>query len=487
MKNKAKPNILTLIPYGFILFFFLINIYKVISSPAPFYDWDEAIYAQVGREMIQSKSLIPLWQGQIWLDKPPLMPLVYGTVISVFSFVPPEISARILNIALACFVLFLVYRLYKKVIKHPLISTIVLIITAFSPIFLQRVESINIDLFILLGWLGYMLYAENPLVSFLFLAIGVLGKSLIGFYPIVILSLYHGALFLKDRKHKTELVRFVKQALWQVGILSLWYLIMFAMFKGAFWKQHIIESHFRRVSASIESHFGKRTYYVDLLFEQFGLPALFGLLGLLLAAFQLVKKKINAQSFLLATFLTPWFLFLNLTKTKISWYLYPAIPQVAFFITYPITVITKNAKTTILFCLILIVALLWYFMKTNNFFSISYSTYDSSYSLAQRAKIECTALGYLVPRDTRTTFATLDSMGLLITTSKWWGNHPAIVYYSQKPVTFLYSIEELKQYMMKKTGNDCIAIPIADSLDVYSLYRPVYLFESQLLLKKAVQ
>ena len=113
MKNKTISKVLNSIPYCFILLFFLINIFKVINTPTPFYDWDEAIYAQVGHEMIQGKSLIPLWQGQIWLDKPPLMPLVYGTVISVFSFVAPEISARILNIALASFVLFLVYRLYQ--------------------------------------------------------------------------------------------------------------------------------------------------------------------------------------------------------------------------------------------------------------------------------------------------------------------------------------------------------------------------------------
>ena len=58
------------------IFFVVIGV-QIIFRPTPFYDWDESIYAQVGREMIRARSLIPLWQGQFWLDKPPLAPLFY--------------------------------------------------------------------------------------------------------------------------------------------------------------------------------------------------------------------------------------------------------------------------------------------------------------------------------------------------------------------------------------------------------------------------
>ncbi|MDO8610846.1 MAG: hypothetical protein Q7R95_09970, partial [bacterium] len=78
MKNllvQLQKHILIIV---FLVFYFGITSYKFIHTPTPFYDWDESIYAQVGREMINQKSVIPLWQGKFWLDKPPLVPLAYG-------------------------------------------------------------------------------------------------------------------------------------------------------------------------------------------------------------------------------------------------------------------------------------------------------------------------------------------------------------------------------------------------------------------------
>ncbi len=97
----------------FLFFYFAITSFKLISHPTPFYDWDEAIYAQVGREMVQKKSLIPLWQGQNWLDKPPLTPLIYGLVAALSPFAP-EISTRLFTLILSIAVLILVYIFYYR-------------------------------------------------------------------------------------------------------------------------------------------------------------------------------------------------------------------------------------------------------------------------------------------------------------------------------------------------------------------------------------
>lgn len=39
----------------------------------PLTDWDEGIYAEVAREMLRGGWLVPHWNGQLWLEKPPLM------------------------------------------------------------------------------------------------------------------------------------------------------------------------------------------------------------------------------------------------------------------------------------------------------------------------------------------------------------------------------------------------------------------------------
>ncbi|MBP9690732.1 hypothetical protein KBD81_01490, partial [Candidatus Woesebacteria bacterium] len=72
----------------YLVLFSLLFSLKIIEYPSPFFDWDESIYAQVGREMIESKSyFIPLWQGEEWLDKPPLVPLFYGVVMTLTPFI----------------------------------------------------------------------------------------------------------------------------------------------------------------------------------------------------------------------------------------------------------------------------------------------------------------------------------------------------------------------------------------------------------------
>ena len=102
----------------FLSIFFVLIASKLISHPTPFFDWDESIYAQVGREMINKMSLVPLWQGQVWLDKPPLVPFIYGVVMKSFPFILPEVSTRIFTLVVATLLLAMIYTLYFKVIKN---------------------------------------------------------------------------------------------------------------------------------------------------------------------------------------------------------------------------------------------------------------------------------------------------------------------------------------------------------------------------------
>jgi 4-amino-4-deoxy-L-arabinose transferase-like glycosyltransferase len=113
----VKKNILVIL---FLTVYFFALGYKIIHQPTPFYDWDESLYVQTGKEMIeQNKFLMPVWQGNYWLDKPPLIPLIYGAIARLSFSIPPEISTRILSLIIAITVLVLVYVFYQRVIKTP--------------------------------------------------------------------------------------------------------------------------------------------------------------------------------------------------------------------------------------------------------------------------------------------------------------------------------------------------------------------------------
>lgn len=244
--------------WGIILylsFYFFIITYKFINFQTPFYDWDEGIYAQVGREMINKLSLTPLWQGQAWLDKPPLVPLFYG-LVGRLPFAP-ELSMRFATLGLTLLVLALIYIFYHRITKNKSIAFLTVVFTSFIPLFLQRSQVLNVDVFLLLGWMGYMVFFPRFWWSLFFLAIGVLSKSLLGFYPAIMLLGYQiwKKYLAKDKKTANN----IKLILIQIIIILFWYLIMLFIYKQDFIQAHFLESHLKRVTASIESHFGQPT------------------------------------------------------------------------------------------------------------------------------------------------------------------------------------------------------------------------------------
>lgn len=55
-------------------------------------DWDEGIYAQVSREMLQSGWLVPHWNSFVWIDKPPLTYWITALFFKLFGV--SEFTAR---------------------------------------------------------------------------------------------------------------------------------------------------------------------------------------------------------------------------------------------------------------------------------------------------------------------------------------------------------------------------------------------------------
>lgn len=429
---------------SFLIFYFLTIAYKLIVYNTPFYNWDESIYSQSGREMIAQKSLlVPLWQGQPWLDKPPLPLLVYGIALSIFPK-EAEVATRIVTLMFSILTLLMIYILYEKVARDRIVALVTIVITAFIPTFLQRAQVLNVDVFLLFGWLGYMLFAANFRISLIFLLVGVLSKSLLGFYPVLLFITYSGYLFFRKKISREKLLADLKKRFTQIVIASIWFIIMIFQYGNDFINSHFYESHFKRISASIESHFGARTFYIDLLFIELGIFIWPSILGGIYILYQWLKKRDDKKT-LLAFFFVPWFLLLNLTKTKIAWYIYPVVSQFAFLAAYSLE-ITKSRRTIkyVLAAAVIIFISLNNF-KDGRFFKTLYSSEDDAYHIALAAKNKCRRLTYLVNPETRKANATLKSMNLTITSTEWWGDHPRVVYYFGKPVRFEYIKESFEK------------------------------------------
>ena len=357
-------------------------------------------------------------------------------------------------------ILVLVYRIYFKIEGNKAISFLAVVLTAFVPSFLQRAQIVNVDIFLLLGWLGYVVFFNNYWISLVFLAVAVLSKSLLGFYPLVIYGVFILLrLFLKQITWE-DFKKLIYKILSQVLIVSIWYVMMFFLFGKPFWQMHIVESHLKRVTASIESHFGKRTFYIDLLFKELGIFAYGSILGLFMVFYSFMKQK-NYKSLMLRTFFVPWFLFLNLTKTKIEWYIYPVVSQFAYLSVFTLLTVKKYKYIYTLSITLVTVFVLYQNLEGGKLLSTQYSTSDDPYKMAMFVKSNCANLNYLVSPETRDTYKTLQGMNLTITTTSWWGDEPRIVYYSDRPVTIIYDKAQLVDKISRNEG-DCFSIEDRD-------------------------
>lgn len=443
----------------YLIFFFTLIAYKLTSNPLPFFDWDESLYIQNGTEMIKNNYyLMPLWQGEIWLDKPPLIPLLYGLVSKIFFFTTPEVSTRLFSLTVASVVLSFLYAIYYRVTQKQFIALGAVIITSFTPLFLQRTQTVNLDIFVLLSWTGYALFYKHFWKSTAFLFIGIMSKSLLGFYPLGIMTLYFFYMrFITRKISMKEFIPEMNKIIRQGALMALWFLLMLLIFKADFWRMHIIESHFKRVTESIESHFGKRTYYIDLLVEQMGLATVItSIIGIISMVYLYWKKKIDEPKLLLALFLLPWFLFLNVTKTKIFWYLLPALPQFAFLSVFVLVIFAKNKYIYFTLGIIIIGTFLYQGVFQKGYLQYKYSEFSDHYKMALFAKNKCDQLLILVSPQSRKTYKTLDDMNLTITTTAWWGEHPSMVYYFGKYIDFVFDLQEFQQKMPKIPASYCI-------------------------------
>jgi len=457
MQALIKNHFLILI---FLTFYLIIVSVKLINNPTPFYDWDEAIYMEVGREMIKNKSLIPLWQEKIWLDKPPLVMLLYGIIPKISPLIEPEISARFFNLFLNIILFIILYLFILKITHSITTAFFTVFLSSFTPLFIQRAHTVNMDIFLALGWWGYFLFYPKFLSSTLFLSLAVFSKSLLGFYPLFIVFFYELFNFFIKKNDFKKFLNHAEIILKQLILFSLWYLWMFLKFGHQFLYQHIYESHFKRVTSSIEFHFGERIFYFTELAKQLDFFFYFSFLGLFLIFLLFAKKKITFEKLFFLNLFLPWFLFLNLTKTKIYWYLYPVIPQFSLYVGFLLDFLQKRFSYKIFKKTFLIIALLtvgYLGIMKNNFLSTVFSSKDKYYQMALYAKNHCQKIYFLPEKSHRQAIDELEKMGLTITTTRFWGGNPALVYYTDNKIVFVYNFKEFEKRLKNIKAKECFA------------------------------
>jgi 4-amino-4-deoxy-L-arabinose transferase-like glycosyltransferase len=425
-----------------------------------FYDWDEGMYAQIAQEIIKNKSLFTTFNGQIWLDKPPLSHGLIALMLMIFG--RSEFWMRTVMVILSLILLVLVYFLAKKIAtifskskneKEITIAALLPVLTlAASPIFLERATMLNSDVLVAIGWLGYFLFWDKFWWKLFFLVIGVWSKSILGFYPLFF-DFFNWSIhaFINHSTFKQlNLKRILRNSL-LILIPSLWYIAGFIKYGQYFIDNHFLSQVFKRLYVPIELHFGGKFFYFSYLWDNLGVINILIIIAYILITINFSRyfnkekfKLINSPKWLPALIYLsplPFLLLLTIMKTKITWYVIIFLPLLSLTLSY----LYLKLKPPLLKIGLNVIVLIYFVL---NFPKQTYLL-KINYQIPEKIKLaQCLStkhgdkIAFLVDEDERKVKNFLEAAHYDTSSSFYYGGSPSFVYYSQKKVIYFYSIDE---------------------------------------------
>ena len=389
-----KFNILKVVT-GIFLFAVSLLLYHNLGRDY-LYDWDESIYAQLGVEQTLSTFLTPTWNGDLWLEKPPLIAHITAIGSSISS--DPELGSRLLIPAFTIITLGSVY-LIGNYLGGRVAGSIASIILVYFNLFIGRSRSVNTDILLLAGITGsvaLILKNAKPYLVALALALAIFAKGPAGLLALIITA---PLLLKKTRSYNLQLI------LYLLLFVGPWHIYQFLVNKEAFYTPYLLEQVIRRATVPIEFHLESRWFYFEHLYRDLGVGVLFAAsIGLILA---LMQKK-----YLLSWWaLFPLALF-TLAKTRLSWYILPVYPAIALGVGYLFSYLANrvNKKYSLAVIVLVIGAALQSLLHLSRTteFDRGITTYPDHIKIASiLSELPDSSIAYLVSSSERTAEAIL--------------------------------------------------------------------------------
>lgn len=443
--------------YGFLFIFVGFIVRNIHLRAVPFQDWDEAIYAQVAQEILKNKSLVTTFDGQLWLNKPPLVHALIAAIFKIFG--PSELWSSFLMVAFACILLYLTYRLTKRMVfvlfsenmktfsqyEREVILLLPVLGLASSPLLLERSTLLNTDTLLAVAWVGYFLFRDSYWGKLGFVTLGVWTKSLLGFYPLLFEVLF---IKKKDITFKNLLKGFIL-----LFISSAWHIWAYLRYRDFFIKAHLYDQVLKRVIYPIELHFGSTLFYPLTLWDNIEGLAAFLFIGIGMLAVIGYKNHWGLTWFrdtrrrwavIMLIVPYPFFLLLVIAKSKIPWYLMPLLPFIflplsIFAVTFKDKWIRRLSIGFIVIYFLIRFTFQTYLVKPDNTIRnrVNVGKCIAKYQIKNTEKV-----AFLVDRQERLNRNVLEAAQLETETSFMYGGSPSFVFYSNKYVQFFYDTDD---------------------------------------------
>ena len=296
-------------------------------------NWDEAIYAEVAKEIVLSGDWLTLhWEGADWLEKPPLTFWIMAGLYRLFGV--SEFSARAVSALAGVGVAALIYAI-GKLQRGPVCGLIASLILLTTFQFVQMSRLVNTDVlllfFIYLAIYGYLRVRNGDrrwwYVVSVSCALGFMVKSFgILFAPAAIAF----ALVVDHQLNETVRAKqFWFSILVALAIVVPWHATMLYLHGSAFVNEYFYYHVWSRTLTALEGHKVPYSFYFHEIWEKIhpwwaGAP-----FAVALNAWQVKRAKSSVVLLALSVFV---FVFYTLAQTKSTSYILPVYPALAVLI-----------------------------------------------------------------------------------------------------------------------------------------------------------
>lgn len=285
--------------------------------------WDEAIYAQIAKEMLkQHHWLTPYWNQQPWFEKPPL--LMWSTAFFYQVFGISEFSSRLFTALCGVAAVWLTFELGRR-LRDAWTGLLAAILLLTANLFLEfsRKGTLDVPLATCFALAAYGYVQERTEGRRYWYLIGVavgLGFMLKGAGGVIAPLALLLALLWDGRLGEARSSEFRTSAVLALVLSVPWHLAMLILHGRVFWAEYIGYHVFARVRG-VEGHAGPIYYYMAEYWHAFTFVAVIALIGLFLK----LRQRDTGWSIVICFTLVITTLY-SLVGTKLPGYAIPAFP-----------------------------------------------------------------------------------------------------------------------------------------------------------------
>ena len=298
-------------------------------------DYDEGIYAQVINNTAQSGDFLTLKKDGPWFEKPPLY--IWEAMVSEKIFSSPELAMRLPAALAGILTVILIMLIAYEISSSGYLAAASGLILTLTPAFIEAGRQIRFDVpvtaFIVFSIYCFIKGQQNKkwwLGIGIGIALGVMMKSVIGFFPLLFIILW--SIIYKKFDWLRNLY-FWLGAFLGLAILLPWHIYESIKYGNLFWNNYFLYHIVNRFEQNILGGGFSNFNYLHYLWV-FDTP---WIVLFIIGVWFLFKERKDEKFkpfWVFALFVLFIFLIFGIAQTKLPYYLIPAFPFIALTVAF---------------------------------------------------------------------------------------------------------------------------------------------------------